>query len=177
MQGLKMRTTTVVLLLSLFSPGCATTNAQNHWLSDPDDVPTNVWGGWISIQCGSEPFAGELIAICNDSAFVADKSLHAIPLPNIITARLVIFDASGAMGVGVAIGTLSTISNGYYLILTAPMWLICGTIAASSRSYDPILDYPKASFQEFVPFARFPQGLPVGLSRNDIRMKTRSEYD
>ena len=46
-----------------------------------------------------------------------------------------------------------------------------GTIAAVSRSYEPIIDYPKTPLEKFVRFARYPQGLPPDLNRDEIRVK------
>lgn len=115
---------------------------------------------------------GELIAVTKDTLFLADTVLQAIASTDILTARLVTYDASELMGLGVllVLGTVSTISNGYFLVYTAPMWLIGGSMAVIIRSYDPIIDYPNKPLKQFLPFARYPQGLPHDLDRTKIRM-------
>ncbi len=164
-----------VIVLSLPFLTCASTDAPTRWLADPDNVPSDVYGAWISVNGDSARIAGELIAISDDTVFVADSTLHAIAEGEIRSARLVVFQPGGSIGAGVFFGTLSTISNGWYLVFTAPMWLIGGTIAASSRSFDPIIDYPQRSMEKLVPFARYPQGLPPELNRDRIRMKVQRE--
>lgn len=161
------------LLVNTFVSGCANTYAPNRWLSDPDDIRSEPYGGWIRVECTSEVLSGELVAICHDSVFVADSILHATPQSSVMNARLVTYYAGEGIGAAVFLGTLSTISNGWFLVFTAPMWLIGGTIAASSRSYAPIIDFPESSWEKIIPFARYPQGLPLGIDRDAIRMKPR----
>ncbi len=153
---------------------CATTDVPSHWLSDPDRVATDVRGGWIDIKSLQGHITGELIAATKDTVFVADSVLHAVVSGDIASARLVTYDVS-SMGGYVFLGTLSTISNGWFLAATAPMWIIGGSIAAVSRSFDPIIDYPSKPLTDFAPFARFPQGLPPGLDRGAIQMKMGPE--
>ena len=156
--------------LCILMANCASTNTPHHWLNEPRETALDVYGGWIDVRSRGSQIAGELIAISEDTVFVANTMLHAVASEDIVSARLVIYDAAG-MGWIVFGGTLSTISNGLFLIFTAPMWLIGGPIAAISRSYEPIVDYPQKSLEHFKPFARFPQGLPSGVDRDAIRTK------
>lgn len=71
-------------------------------------------------------------------------------------------------------GTISTISNGYYLIFTAPFWLLTGipaTVGESSRDrYDE--ENPDSSFWISIQkFARFPQGLPEDIVLKNLKSK------
>ena len=166
-----------VLLLSIFIFGCATTKVPKNWSSEPYEMATSTYGGWVNVECSSENdkkvrMAGELIAVGNDSIFVADSLFHSIARKDITKARLVCYNSnSGEMSGLVILGTVSTISNGLFLIFTMPMWLIGGTIAGSTQSYIPIIDYPDEDFKEFSKFSRFPQGLPEKINRRRIRMK------
>ena len=153
---------------------CATTDVPSHWLSDPDRLASDVRGGWIGIKSLQGRIAGELIAVNSDTMFVADSLLHAVASRDIASARLVTYDASN-MGDYVFLGTLSTVSNGWFLFVTAPMWIIGGSIASVSRSFDPVIDYPSKPLTDFAPFARYPQGLPPDLDRGAIQMKMGSE--
>lgn len=161
------------IVLCFLLSNCATTNAPSDWLSDPEQVASDPFGGWIDVWSREGRVTGELIAVTEDTMFAAGPGLHAVALNDILSARLVIYDAS-SLGGFVLLGTLSTFSNGWFLILTAPLWLIGGSIAASRRSYDPIIDYPDKPLKQFAPFARYPQGLPSGLDRGRIRMKVTS---
>ncbi|MDZ7337872.1 MAG: hypothetical protein ONB30_04975 [candidate division KSB1 bacterium] len=166
------------LFLSLLVVSCATTHAPRGWLASSSNMQTDVYGGWIEVEYYSASrekaqLTGELIAIGNDSIYIANETFHAIALSSIKSARLVTYKSNAeVMGVLVVLGTLSTIRNGYFLIFTAPMWIIGGCISSAVRSFEPIVDYPKQELSRFVPFARYPQGLPAGIDRNQIRMRS-----
>ena len=174
MRSLKFLSKILGVAFCFLFADCATTDAPSHWLSDPDQVATDVRGGWIDIKSLEGHITGELIAVTKDTVFAADSVLHAVVSGNIASARLVTYDASN-MGDYVFLGTLSTISNGLFLFVTAPMWIIGGSIAAVSRSYDPVIDYPSKPLTDFAPFARYPQGMPPGLDRGAIQMKIGPE--
>ena len=164
----------IVAGLCFLMTNCATTNVPSHWLNEPKFIASDAYGGWIEIKSLKNRIAGELIAISKDTVFIANGTIQTVASKDILSARLVIYDAPSMVGY-VFLGTLLTISNGFYLIFTAPMWIIGGSIAAVSRSYDPIIDYPQRPLEDFMPFARYPQGLPSGLDRNAIKMKARPE--
>jgi len=168
-----------VLPVLIFVAGCATTHAPNVWLSNPDQLQNEAFGGWIQVQYSNVPSvkkkeSGELIAVSYDSLYVLDRfNLVAVASADVTKARLVTYDAhTGELSGWVLLGTLSTLSHGWYLVLTAPLlWGLAGSIAASSRSHDPIIDYPRHSFDAFRPYARFPQGLPRHLNRKALMPK------
>jgi hypothetical protein len=166
----------VFILLS----GCAVTHAPKGWLSDSPALQFEAFGGWMQVHYSKndslkQTAMGELIALSSDSLYVLSRTdtLNVIAVADVTHARLVEYKSHhGELGGWIALGTLSTVSHGWYLILTAPLlWVFAGTLAASSRSYDPILDYPRYSFNEFRPYARFPQGLPKNLDRHKLKPK------
>jgi hypothetical protein len=79
--------------------------------------------------------AGELIAASADSLWVmSEATVVVVPVTAVASGQLAGYDPeSGQVGGAVALGAISTISNGAFLILTAPMWLIGGSIAANSQ--------------------------------------------
>jgi hypothetical protein len=156
---------------------CATTKVPPHWLREPEEIPYEGYGGWIDVHTFNKSrIAGEMIAISKDTVFVADIiTLHAVASNDILSARLTTYNATDMSGY-VLLGTLSTISNGWYLIFSGPLWMIGGSIAARYRLYDPIIDYPQKPLEQFRLFARYPQGLPADLDRDGIKMKTSLRY-
>ena len=172
MQNHRMLYTIAFVLACAFLTSCASTHTPSRWLPDPEQAASDTYGAWVEIKSRHGNIWGELVAVAEETVFVADSSLHAIASTDILAAQLLTYDASG-LGWYVPLGTLSTLSNGWFLVFTAPMWIIGGTIAAISRSYDPIIDYPDKLLKQFVPFARYPQGLPPDLDRRAIRMKQR----
>jgi hypothetical protein len=161
-----------LFLAALLLIGCATTNAPYNWLDNPEQTAAGSYGGWIDIRTPTSRVSGELIAINGDTVFVVKDSLIQVMSADIIKARLVYYDASSLAG-QVILGTLSTASNGLFLVFTAPMWLIGGPLAARARTYEPILDYPEHSLPDFRPYARYPVSIPQGMDRRDIKIKMR----
>lgn len=160
------------VLICAFLTSCASTKVPSRWLPEAEQSASNTYGGWVEVKSRQGQIMGELIALTEDTAFVAEETLRAIATTDIFSARLVTYDES-SLGGYAFLGTLSTLSNGLLLIFTAPMWIIGGSVAATSRSYDPIIDYPKQPLKDFLPFARYPQGLPTDLDRDAIKMKPR----
>jgi hypothetical protein len=66
---------------------------------------------------------------------------------------------------------VSTISNGYLLGITAPLWIITGIVASSNESRAPLRGVPPLVWADLAAYARFPQGLPPGIDLGEIRPK------
>ncbi|MBC8374723.1 MAG: hypothetical protein H8E26_01690 [FCB group bacterium] len=169
----------IILVIFLFVISCASTTAPDEWLSSAEQTQTQAYGGWIDIELtqttSREPLTsirGELIAISTDTVYVLAEALIATPKVKIKHARLTIYDSeAGKLAGWTVLGTFSTISHGFLLILSAPIWIISGSTAAAIQSRKPILDYPKISLDQFKKYARFPQGLPANLNRAKIKPK------
>ena len=162
--------------------GCARNSAPEGWLPKPAEAQAGAYGGWIELTYG-EPkekrsMDGELIAVSADSVWLLgqDQAL-VIPTTAVKMGKLTAYAAqTGALTAWAVLGTLSTISNGVVLILTAPMWIIVGPLAVASESRAPQRKSSPLAWGELAPFARFPQGMPEGVELNTLKAKTvRSE--
>jgi hypothetical protein len=153
------------------------------WLPDVQDVPKDPYGGWIEVKYAAEDSGryrveGELLAIDGESLYLDDEGVpRSVPLDSIISARLGSCDPhSGAVGGIAFFGVLSTLSNGGFLILTAPAWIAVGAGGSASLADAAIIKSKSADWDEFRMFARFPQGMPPGmLATADLpaRVETR----
>jgi len=170
MENNKLLSRIACILLCLLSVDCAVTHEPQRWLPEPEEVPLDPYGSWAEVTTKGSRVMGELIAVTSDTVFVADTMLHGVPVKTIERARVVTFEPDNYIA-SVLWGPLLTISNGFFLILTAPMWIIGGPIATIARSYDPIVDYPSKPLTELQCYARFPQGLPHDIDRSAIQMK------
>ncbi len=132
--------------------------------------------GWLRASAlnkcvSARAIEGELIAVQDDTVFVMTPSiLFPIARQEIIGARLFTFDAQlQLIGIWTMLGALSTLSHGYFLVLSFPSWILIGTASASAESNAPIEKYPEKSWNELRVYARFPQGLPRGIDRTSIQ--------
>jgi hypothetical protein len=97
---------------------------------------------------------------------VPDGYLLAVSNHDVIRAQAEAYDAGlGTVAAWSTLGTISTLSHGYYLIFTLPLWIVSGSASGAVLSREPIVSYPDESLASFAVLARFPQGLPPGLDR------------
>lgn len=175
------------ILLVLLS-GCAGPTAPRGWLPSAREAEQEAFGAWISVEYSdgsSEQVAkGELIAVGQDSVFVlthepvfapvfeVTQQLIAIPLDQIERGRLAAYDANHSTLAGwAAVGSLSTISHGWFVLASLPVWIIVGSVSTAAQSVAPIEEFPAHSWRDLRKYARFPQGLPEGLDRSTLRSK------
>jgi hypothetical protein len=170
------RRRTIAVLLAA-AAGCYQSSAPPKWLPSPLEAQRDAFGSWIIVQGQpkTEPLArGELIAIDTDTIHVlADGRLVSISRASVCCAELTAYrmDVS-ELQLWTALGTVSTASHGLLLVLTAPTWIIAGTVATSAASYAPrIISTDPVVLQ---PFARFPQGIPPGLDRATLRSRPQA---
>ena len=164
-------------LLSLGAMGCATTSAPRGWLPSAREAPMNVYGGWAVINIDSADHQrrvqGEFIAVGTDTLFVLTSGgLQAIPKAIVPSAKISYFDGNySGLSSWALLGTLSTASHGFYLLLTAPLWILTGVLTVSSATYEQIREYPDQGWNELQKYARFPQGLPASVDRSQLSLK------
>ncbi len=157
---------------------CASNPAPDGFLPSPTKAPENVYGGWMQVTVPAgrhdNTIAGELIAARADTVWILPDSgpLVAVPTATVKKGRLARYRSdAGAVAGFTALGVVSTVSNGFLLGLTAPLWIITGTVAASSESRAPFRDVPPLGWADLAAYARFPQGLPPEIDLGEIRPK------
>jgi hypothetical protein len=167
---------------------CATTSAPPHFLPQPEIAGREVHGGWLEVRVANPPgselrLAGELLAITADSVWLttradslaAANSGYVIARSAVTSAKLTWWSAepgTGNLGVLTILGTLSTISNGLILILSAPAWILTGSIASATYTFAPRTGLEPANpvGPDLRSLSRFPAGMPTGLDRSFERV-------
>ncbi len=153
---------------------CAGNTAPAGFLVTPRLAQTEAYGGWVELLVtGGARVDGELIAVTADSVWVLGRTaVTVVPVASVRQGKLTTTNAEvGNIAGATGLGVVSTISNGLLLIFTAPLWIIVGTAAGSSQSYAPERRVPPLHWAELNGFARFPQGLPDGVSLASLRPK------
>lgn len=177
MRARKWTTFTTAYWLAVFASGCAHNSAPHGWLSRPETAQSEAFGSWLEIGGKSEGralhYEGEFIAVQADSVFVLSADgLDAIPKASIVRARLTAYDArAGDLAGWTFLGTVGTLSHGIALIISAPVWILFGSVATSAQSHSPMVKIPPDPWREAAKFARFPQGLPDDLDRASLAQK------
>jgi len=177
MRVLSARSAWAALLAGWCLASCASSTAPKGWLPQAVGAQSAAHGGWLSFQVkdGSRGtlHEGELLAIQADSIFILEHGAwFGLPTAQVAKATLTAYDANtGPLALWTLGGTLSTASHGVGLIISAPVWIITGTIATASQSRAPRTTFTPATWERARAHARFPQGLPEGLDRSSLRPK------
>jgi hypothetical protein len=145
-------------------------------------------GAWIRLTRtttgGTATTEGELIAIATDTVFVLTSlsepgHLDAVPKRDISDGKLGHYDPDTGILVGwTLLGIPSTISHGFFLVLTAPMWMLGGwgaTLGHSSTAIEGIAPYEIGQWESLKLYARFPQGMPDGIDRSTLMPRSIRE--
>jgi hypothetical protein len=126
-------------------------------------------GAWINISTDRGGVAGELLAVEPRAVVVQSSAgFQRVPMGAIRSWSLAWYEAdnSGVIGYNV-LGTLSTLSHGFWLVFTAPLlWMIPGTAIARSQSgqgYESGENGDPGELDWLAKYARFPAGLPPGF--------------
>jgi hypothetical protein len=178
------RTCLAALALATGVGACARNPAPRRWLAPAREAQADPYGAWIVVRgeaiaadgradarAKSVPVlaSGELLAVGEDSVFVlsAEGRVEAVARTEARTATIAWYDGqSGLTARWAAIGALSTLSHGFGLILSGPIWILTGTIAAGADSRAPLVTVKyRTEWVEARAYARFPAGLPSGLPR------------
>jgi hypothetical protein len=117
-----------------------------------------------------------LLAISADSLWirVLPDSGFVIARTAVSSGKITWYAAPASRVVGyTALGVLSTITNGWLLIVTAPAWMLTGTLSrygdlrAAERDLPGDFNQPDVDLSAV---ARFPQGIPRGMDRSFRRL-------
>ena len=172
-----------VVVLSVLLAGCSVSRAPFDWLPNVEDVPEDAFGAWVEIEQSDTTRYGELIAVDSFYLYVlpvaprdprrsnlldslAAGRLDTIPRSAIRAGRLYWFDSDWErLALMSLAGTAGSLSHGAALIISWPFWIIGGFVSSSTRSKEPLLEYPGSTWDAWTAYARFPQGMPPGVDR------------
>lgn len=164
----------VALLAAAAVAGCGTLHAPRGSVPDAQRAGSTAFGGWarVAYHADGQPrdAEGELIAVGRDTLWLMQSAPLAIPVAQVVRAEVTGFDSRPGQVIAVAgLGVLTTVSNGYFLIFTAPAWLVTGVLASSSQARLSRVEARVPDLAPLAHYARFPQGLPPGVDVTTLR--------
>ncbi len=144
-------------------------------------VAKDAFGGWLYLEwrgfrAEEEVTQGEFIGISDTTCLILEHTVVIrVPMDHISYASLRIHSNNyGAFFIWTALGAISSISNGPFLLITMPAWLIGGGIATSNeeKSGSFTKDYPDALWwRKAANYSRFPQGIPKEVELSKLKSK------
>lgn len=147
--------------------GCRTDAEGPSSLATPELAQKTANGSWVEIELDQNGdifrTEGELIAIEKDRIVVlSGHGLASIPFLALRHFRIVRYKTNpGGPTAWSALGGISTLSHGAWLIFTMPMWMIAGGVASSNQATAARDNVTlRSDLPKYAKYARFPQGLP-----------------
>lgn len=169
------RAVIAALLTALtLASGCVKSNpAPSGFVRTADETLKSPNGAWISVEITGieQPVQGELLAVGGTSLYILELGEVAeVNLKTIKSASLSAYEAAaGGVVTLTLLGGASTISHGFFLIFSFPIWLAVGIATSRHQSgmgyaaYDS--DNSLKKLQGFGKWARFPQGMPEDFGK------------
>lgn len=155
------------LLAACLSAGACITHPQPN-PATIEMMQTRGWGGYIQLTSDAgETIVGELLAVEADRVWIQNASGQhiAVDMRRVKRAALYKYDSDWGLGLWGLAGTVSTISHGFLLVFTFPIWVLSASIVTAAESYDMRIEYPESSLETLRPWARYPQGMPRGIPK------------
>lgn len=172
------RASQAMAALALLAAACTVANpAPRSWQRSIAQAQRSKYGAWTIVELhGGKQLDGELIAVEPERLLLGSRGrLVPVAIDAIAEVTLSAYtaDASGLVA-GTGLGVLSTISHGWFLIFSAPLWALIGGGLSRSVSGEgfPTADDPE-EIADLRKWARFPQGLPAGFLERKPSPPTR----
>jgi len=164
-----------VAVAAVAGAGCAlapTTRGVSRGMEDTaphsaGEVPVMGFQVTLEIPGRVDP-TGELIAVDETSIWLfRDGGYIRVQRQDVSRAVVRVLDspASAVLAGLTALGTISTLSHGMLLVLSAPVWLVSGISASASTHANDDAAFEPQHFDLLAEFARYPQGPPPFLLR------------
>ena len=139
------------------------------------DLPVNPYGHWMEVKTDAGIQYGELLALESDSLIMIDTAdqLYHLAKVNIQEVKLWIHrDESIPVKKYTGAMAGASVSNGWFMILTIPAWLITRSrLLKQTEAMEREIRYPEMEWEKMRPYARFPQGMPDEIERGELRGK------
>jgi hypothetical protein len=172
----------IIILLIFLINACS----APYFVPKPQYVDVNPYGAFITLKLGDGTTTkGELLAVDSTQIIILEfndrfdsSELDTVRvIPYLLYKNYKVEYAFINYGWTIPLYTAVTITHGWFLIFTAPInWLVTIPLtadAASAYTYDK-KDLP---FDYLKIFARFPQGIPEGISYKSIKPPKRIDFE
>jgi hypothetical protein len=160
-----MRGIRAASLACVLAGACARHTAPPDFLPKPQDAGRDAHGGWVELTHLATRIEGELLAVGADSVWVLrQRAVVALATRDVSELKVTGYAASKGPLIGwTALGSVSTASHGFFLVLSLPTWVIVGVVSTAAETNAAQLKLPRAGWADLARYARFPQGLPPGF--------------
>lgn len=173
----------ICIYLAVFlMAGCVSTPGPKGWLPTPKQALSDAFGAWMIVEHGTlgrtKIAEGEFIAVQKLRVYILPQygeDIESIPINTINKVTLAVYREHSYAGLWTLLGSLSTISHGYFLVASFPIWLLGGALNTAAESSSGIEELIVFNWQDLSKYARFPQGIPNGLDLEALKPKSKED--
>jgi hypothetical protein len=159
-----------IFLLGLFVAIGSSCSSPNY-LPTSKTIDVNVHGSFIKVFNRNGPnISGELIAIDTSEIVVLQaktKKCVAVPISDVKKFKLR-YAKPKKYWWTIPVYTFSTISHGFWLVISAPINIIVTTSVSANGNNAYRYSNKHITYEELQMFARFPQGIPENIDMDYI---------
>ncbi|MEL6616078.1 MAG: hypothetical protein AAFQ43_10090 [Bacteroidota bacterium] len=164
-----------LLLFVVVASGCVSSRSSPRGVIPTDrGVAVDVRGAWVQIETRDGGVVqGELLAVearGEVHLLTLTSQYQRIAVTSVASARLEAYrnNWSGPAAWG-GVGTVSTITHGFILGLSAPIWGAASATASVAQSKTGFYRIPtQMTWDRASMYARFPAGMPAGVDPNRL---------
>ncbi|MBI3234330.1 MAG: hypothetical protein HYZ42_09865 [Bacteroidetes bacterium] len=162
-----MKNRIYISLMLILLAGCYTPS----YLPKPENLVNDTHGGYVVIKEGwFYSTAGELLAIdsikmiiLTDSNMEEKSEILEIPFSKMSSFKLR-YARNMKAGWTVPVYVLSTLSHGFFFIISAPVNALTAGIISDAAKNQYLLKSSSVTYKDLQKYARFPQGIPPNIS-------------
>jgi hypothetical protein len=164
--------------LAVIAVGCV------HGNPDPRDLGAEKMarsglGSWAVVtQHEFKETEGELIATDNGALYMLVNETHELRrFDRTPDLKVVLYNYSIEQELEAwrVLGSLSTLSHGAWLVISLPIWLITTSATINGEMDRASTRYPEEPWEVLGMWARFPQGLPLGIDAKTLVEETATD--
>lgn len=151
----------------------ATSCSSPKYLSRMPEIGTNQYGSYIKLRHSDSKTTlnGELIEVSNSRIVILDESsMRCIAVPrNTVKGFILQYAEPVNYWWTVPVSALFSLSHGIGMFLSFPVNMIATVSLASSSQHSVRYTHKHIGMSDLKMFARFPQGIPEGVTLGMIR--------
>ncbi len=154
---------TLVLTVLMF--GCVSQN----YLPRPDKIDVNEYGSFIEVRrYQGLTLKGELISLDSNQMVIMTWNKKAPWMPVVVPMKEISsfslrYARPGPYGWTIPVLSLSTITHGFFSLLTFPINLVVTSVVTATGARAYRYSQSDIGFSQLKMFARYPQGIPPGI--------------
>lgn len=169
--------TDILLFFSVLSITSCTVTAPPTFLPPRENVGRETTGALVTLRGNQySSLEGELLAVSNDSVYLLVKSYTDTCGKVQVWSKQEVVNYTIRFANGknyawtIPVFTMLSLTHGVFALATLPMnWMVTGSLHAASKK-SVTFTKEQVGMGKLSMFARFPQGLPETVDRNQLRL-------